>query len=942
MKIKVILFVVFLMTNIGVYSQTTKSRGAIAYPYFQQFEQPDGTHIKLKMQGDGVLHWFVTEGGQKVLRDKEDWFTYAKKDANDYMVASSVRVGKSDIRYNGATINASKNMFFSNEQIKKRENAYFGEQEINSSFFRSPQLVDKSTNFPTIGKFKGLMILAEFPDKPHVISANKFHKIMNEVKYNGTGSFRDYYLENSYGKLDVTTDIVTNLDGSECIWVKLPHNMEFYGGNKTSEGGSDKNPQQMIIDAVKAADKFVDFSKYDNDNDSFVDNIMVIHSGYGEEGGAAKNTIWSHRYMLGSKAIELDGVKISDYITFPELSDHKDEHSTNIGVLVHEFGHALGLPDYYDTDAEAGGKGLGLGDWDVMDHGSWNAQGVTPAHHNAYSKHMLGWLDLPILNDETNPINGKVELVNQAEYNPNDKGKICAYVIKTTIPNDFYVLENRQQRLFDEKLPSHGMIVYHVDRTNNFPWTHNSVNNNLGHECMKLISARGVYNKSAQTISIPFPGSSRVTRLTDYTKPNIRAWGDYLTGSVITNIIEEDGVVSFDYMPHSKVDLTFKTQYKVQNKAINLAGSKIKFESISDQRQAPITVTMGEDNICVLKNFYLGIYKITVSGADRIINGKKIYFDTVYNDVEISSCDHIFDLKEAMKFKLSFTSYKQDKEVITVKTSIDYTGASISLIASNTTGKEPIKVDLDESGECILKDFIKGVYDVTVDIESKNIETEDSSKKSKKEEVFFTKLYKDFSFNLSEVILNLEKATVLNLIYTYKGVELKEIDFTGDLISLSSFENELLDINIRPNGSCLLGNIKNGFYDVQVNIPDKIVTIDGELLNLSFKQSYSKVLVKSPTSILKLKLKAIDRHNKLKLYPNPTRGEVQIQTSLKSGSIIRVFNMSGLLVLERILERSDLDFDELHSIDLSNLDAGIYNVLITDGTKKISKMIIKQ
>ena len=102
------------------------------------------------------------------------------------------------------------------------------------------------------------------------------------------------------------------------------------------------------------------------------------------------------------------------------------------------------------------------------------------------------------------------------------------------------------------------------------------------------------------------------------------------------------------------------------------------------------------------------------------------------------------------------------------------------------------------------------------------------------------------------------------------------------------------------------------------------------------------MLIKSPNSILNLKLKAIENNSYLKLYPNPTRGEVNIETSLKSGSIIRVFNMSGLLVLERILERSDLDFDALHSIDLSNLDAGIYNILIINGTKKISKRIIKQ
>lgn len=52
--------------------------------------------------------------------------------------------------------------------------------------------------------------------------------------------------------------------------------------------------------------------------------------------------------------------------------------------------------------------------------------------------------------------------------------------------------------------------------------------------------------------------------------------------------------------------------------------------------------------------------------------------------------------------------------------------------------------------------------------------------------------------------------------------------------------------------------------------------------------------------------------------------------------------MTGLLVFESILEKNDLDLDALHSIDLSSLNAGIYNILITDGNTKVSRRIIKQ
>lgn len=941
MKKKIVLLVILFITSIVVYSQTSKSRGAIAYPYFQQFEQPDGTSISLKMKGDGVLHWFVTKDGQKVLRDKNSWFVYATQDAKSYMIPSSARVGKSDVRDNGLSTVVTKNLFFSKEQIRERENSYFGKKRVNSYVLRSPQLASKTSNFPTIGKFKGLMILAEFPDKPHVVSASKFHDIMNQENYNETGSFRDYYLENSYGKLDVTTDIVQS-ETNDYIWVKLPHNMEYYGGNR-DKSGSDKNPQQMIIDAVLAADKYVDFSQYDNDKNNMVDNVMVIHSGYGEEGGAEANTVWSHRYMLGDKAVEVDGVKVSDYITFPELSENRGENSTNIGVLVHEFGHALGLPDYYDTDAGAsGGIGLGLGDWDVMDHGSWNASGVTPAHHNSYSKHLLGWLDIPVLNDEANPVSGKVELKNQAENDSEDKDRVCAYMIKTSIPNDFFVLENRQQRLFDSKLPSHGMIVYHVDRTKQYIWDHNNVNDDPGHECMRLLFAGGVFKKSAQTYSVPFPGNNRVTRLTDYTTPNLRAWGDYLTGSFLTNIKESQGIISFDYMPHSKVDLTLNTQYRDGAKLVPLSGTKLIFQSISSPEASPVTITVGEDNTSVLKDFYLGIYRITVSNADREFEGKKLFFDTVYENVEITSTEKFFNLKEAMKFRLAFNSFEQDKETMKVNTSIDYSGTKVALILSNTNGKKPIEAILDLKGECVLKDFIRGNYDVTIEIESKILEIESPSKEIKEEEVFFTNFYQNFSFNLTNVILNLEKATVLNLIYTYQGKQQKDINFTGDMISLSSIEDAFADLELREDGSCLLGNVKNGFYDIQTSISDKTLNVNGKFVNISFKDSYSKVLVKAPTATLELKLKDIESNTNLRLYPNPTKGEVQIETSLKTGAIIKIFNMTGLLVFESILEKNDLDLDALHSIDLSSLNAGIYNILITDGNTKVSRRIIKQ
>ncbi len=64
-------------------------------------------------------------------------------------------------------------------------------------------------------------------------------------------------------------------------------------------------------------------------------------------------------------------------------------------VDIHETGHLLGLPDYYDYDASNGPKG-GVGGWDMMDS-NWG-------DHNAFSKYLLGWIDPIVISSGTQEI----------------------------------------------------------------------------------------------------------------------------------------------------------------------------------------------------------------------------------------------------------------------------------------------------------------------------------------------------------------------------------------------------------------------------------------------------------------------------------------------------------------------------------------------------------
>ena len=133
-----------------------------------------------------------------------------------------------------------------------------------------------------------------------------------------------------------------------------------------------------------------------------------MHAGGGEEAGAGEDAIWSHRWyvnstdygvtgpsvggqdnLYGGTQIGDSGVWIGDYTVEPE--------NGGLGVFAHEFGHDLGLPDYYDT---AGGEN-GTAFWTLMSSGSWlnegaaagDAIGTTPGGFGPEEKLFLGWLD---------------------------------------------------------------------------------------------------------------------------------------------------------------------------------------------------------------------------------------------------------------------------------------------------------------------------------------------------------------------------------------------------------------------------------------------------------------------------------------------------------------------------------------------------------------------
>ena len=492
-----------------------------AFPGSTLFVQPDGSTVTIRLTGDENLSYVFSQDGYTLLL-KDGYYVYAMHDEQGNLVPSDV-VAR-DVSNKSADINflqhISKGLGYSEAQLSKRQIKripFVKEDGLKASG------IQQST-FPSTGNRKLLMILINFSDTQVSYTQSNFNDYMNQVGYNGKGSFRDFYLENSYGQLDIETTVSR--------WVTVSKGHDYYGRD------DDKNAYELLIEAINLLDDEINFKDFDNDNDGIVDGIAIIHQGQGEEyTGSDENNIWSHSWTLGSALYPAnppmkDGVYINSYTIQPEIRAGKGNTAmSTIGVMCHEFGHNLGAPDYYDTSQKGNN---GTGNWDLMAAGSWNGNsGDRPAHHNAYQKSEYGWLTLKNLADNNAVVLKPV--VDEPD----------AYKINTATAGEFFVLENRQKKgVFDAALPGSGMIVYHVDE--NFirqKYQKNEIN--VGwHQGLYPIVASGAMS-NPNTSACPFPGSNNITSFTDATTPSALSWSGENTMRPITNIAKSGENITF-------------------------------------------------------------------------------------------------------------------------------------------------------------------------------------------------------------------------------------------------------------------------------------------------------------------------------------------------------------------------------------------------------------
>ncbi|MFC7762552.1 immune inhibitor A domain-containing protein [Catellatospora bangladeshensis] len=230
--------------------------------------------------------------------------------------------------------------------------------------------------------------------------AADFDSAHYEQLFNGSGeSMKSYYEALSSGKYSVTNTVSD--------WVQVPYNASYYGDNAIEDNGGSWafiqdtgnawfQHASSTMSTAQINDYLAQFDvwdRYDFDGDGnfdepdgYIDHFQAVHAGEGEDAGGGaqgEDAIWSHRWYVnptdfgltgpsvGGQANLSGGARIGDSNYW--LGDYTTEpENGGLGVFAHEFGHDLGLPDYYDTN---GGENT-TAFWTLMSSGSWLGHGA--------------------------------------------------------------------------------------------------------------------------------------------------------------------------------------------------------------------------------------------------------------------------------------------------------------------------------------------------------------------------------------------------------------------------------------------------------------------------------------------------------------------------------------------------------------------------------------
>jgi M6 family metalloprotease-like protein len=444
----------------------------------------------------------------------------------------------------------------------------------------------------------------EVPDDPKTTGDGLFDRRTYQQHYADDGHiidppphYRKYFLAhlralNNYwstvskGKLVLKYEVYP-LD--ETLTYQLPHTISYYGDPESAyypfEG-----LRKFFHDSFHLVDLIspeIDFSEYDC--------FIIFHAGSDRQSdlGSFSPTYTPDDLFTGfivtGDTVLVDGGSfgITEGVLMPETRSQDNRIGALNAVFAHEFGHQLGLPDFYNTNTFT----TQIGDFSLMDNNGVDVgidldscrgavNGLLPVYPDAWGKAYLGYIE-------------PVEILNQNDVQLYASELLSTGDIQTVkVPinsEEYFLIENRQtdidnsvanlladsttgvvlgpvnsskqpNREYDFLLPGSGILIWHVDEgvayldydnngINNFD--DNELQNNKERRFITLEEADGIidfggnyYTGYGLQEDMYYLGNN--SNFTPYTFPSSRSNNRSETHIYVTNISKDSTVMSFN------------------------------------------------------------------------------------------------------------------------------------------------------------------------------------------------------------------------------------------------------------------------------------------------------------------------------------------------------------------------------------------------------------
>jgi M6 family metalloprotease-like protein len=332
-----------------------------------------------------------------------------------------------------------------------------------------------ATGLPSQGAPRVLVLLIDFPNYPHTLDPAVFaDKIFGpgdpaDFPYE---SLTNFYRRSSYGALDIQGDVLG--------WYRAKYPRWVYSLGLESRR-SIRGVKSLIKEAFRHYEATHDFSRYDNNGNGTIDYFCVIWTGP-ERGWASIWWAWCDIFgsLFESDPFTVDGKRLGVFSWQWDVSERQGESTFSPLTMIHETGHALGLPDYYDYDPLRGPHG-GVGGFDMM--------GLLAKYdHNCFSKWLLDWVE---------PVQVTRGGTTLALRPASEAGECVAIMPAPDAISQFSEYFMVQYRTAasgnDFELPGSGFFIWHVDARLNGQGDDFMYDNSYAeHKLLRLIEADGL------------------------------------------------------------------------------------------------------------------------------------------------------------------------------------------------------------------------------------------------------------------------------------------------------------------------------------------------------------------------------------------------------------------------------------------------------------------